>query len=301
MSTPATPAPPASGLFAALGAYLCWGLFPLYWKHLAAIDAFELIAHRHVWSLATAGVLMVWLPGWRQVVETLQRPPIAGFALLASVLLTGNWLIFVWAVNSGHVIECSLGYFLVPLVNVLVARFVLNEPLSTRQIWAIVLAASGVALLMVRVGRVPWIAFGIIATWAGYSLLKKRTPLQALPGFALETLLLAPFAAAFLIWLALTGRGVLGHVDMPTAALVVSSGVVTALPLLLFAAAARRLPLATLGLLQYVVPTCQFLIGWLLYDEVFTANHALAFALIWLGLAFYGVDLLRLRRIAASA
>jgi len=284
------------GTFAALGAYICWGLFPLFWKHLSGIDALELIAHRHIWSLVTVAVLLAWRGGWRDVAAAFRQPALIGRTFAASVLITGNWLVFVWGVNAGHVIECSLGYFLSPLANVLLGRFVLGEHLSTRQAWALVLAAAGVAVLVIKVGHVPWIALGIISTWGFYSLLKKKTPLAALPGFALETLLLAPVALGFLLWLAFTGRGALGHADATTTVLVLSSGVVTALPLLMFAEAARHLRLTTLGLLQYLVPTCQFLLGWLVYNEPFTSDRALAFALIWTGLALYGLDLLRRER-----
>jgi chloramphenicol-sensitive protein RarD len=281
------------GVFAALGAYLCWGLFPLFWKHLAAVDAWELIAHRHIWSLVCAAILLSVLGGWSDLASAFRRPRILGATLAASVLLTANWLIFVWAVNHGHVIECSLGYFLVPLTNVLLGRYLLGEALSVRQGWALLLAAAGVAVMVVQVGHVPWIALGIIATWAGYSLCKKTTSLAALPGFALETLLLAPFALAYLVWLSVRGHTAFGHVDTTTTILIIASGAVTTLPLLLYAAAARRLRLTTLGLLQYIVPTCQFLLGWLVYHEPFTRDRALAFALIWTGLAFYGADLLR--------
>jgi chloramphenicol-sensitive protein RarD len=283
-------------VFAALGAYACWGLFPLFWKHLSAVDALEFIAHRHVWSFVCAALLLAILGGWRDVLSACRQPRVSGATFAASALLTINWLIFVWGVNHGQVIECSLGYFLTPLVNMLLGRYVLGEPLSVRQSWALVLAAAGVAVLVVKVGHIPWIALGIVATWAGYSLLKKTTRLAALPGFALETLLLTPFALGYLAWLAVGGHGALGHVDAPTTILIFASGAVTALPLLLYAAAARSLPLTTLGLLQYLVPTSQFLLGWLLYHEPFTADRAFAFALIWTGLAFYGADLLRRNR-----
>jgi chloramphenicol-sensitive protein RarD len=268
-------------------------LFPLYWKHLASVNAFELIAHRHVWSFVTVAGLLVWLGGWRATLAACRQSALIGRTLAASVLLTGNWVIFVWGVNHGHVIECSLGYFLAPLANVLLGRFVLHEALSVRQSWALTLAAAGVAVLILKVGQIPWIALGIVATWAGYSLLKKKTPLGALPGFALETLLLLPVALGYLTWRMFTGHSALGHSGPTITILIVASGVVTSVPLLLFAEAARRLTLTTLGLLQYLVPTCQFLLGWLVYHEAFTADRALAFALIWTGLMLYALDLMR--------
>ncbi len=300
MSYPPVSSPAWRGLPAALGAYLCWGLFPLYWKHLAAVDALEVIAHRHVWSLLTVAMLLAWLGGGREVVAAVRQPALVGRIFAAGALLTGNWLIFVWGINHDHVIECSLGYFLVPLANVCLGRFVLGEPLSIRQGWALVLAAAGVGVIMVEAGRVPWIALGLVATWSGYSLMKKRSAMSALPGFALETALLAPVAIGYLIWLGVSGRGALGHVDAGVTALVLASGVVTALPLVMFAEAARHLRLTTLGLLQYLVPFLQFFLGWLVFHEPFAADRAAAFALIWVGLGIYVYDVLRPARPAGA-
>jgi len=293
MSAPPVSPPARRGLPAALGAFVCWGLFPLYWKHLAAINALEVIAHRHVWSLVTVAVLLAWRGGGREVLAAARQPALVGRTLGAGALLTGNWLIFVWGVNHGHVIECSLGYFLVPLANVCLGRFVLAEPLSVRQGWALVLAAAGVGVMVVEAGRVPWIALGLVATWAGYSLMKKRSALAALPGFALEAALLAPVAIGYLVWLGVSGRGALGHVDDGVSALVMASGVVTALPLVMFAEAARHLRLTTLGILQYIVPFLHFFLGWVVFHEPFAADRAAAFTLIWIGLGVYVYDVLR--------
>jgi chloramphenicol-sensitive protein RarD len=293
MSSPPVSPSTWRGLPAALGAFLSWGLLPLYWKHLAAINALEVIAHRHVWSLVTVAVLLAWRGGGREVLAAARQPALVGRTLGAGALLTGNWLIFVWGVNHGHVIECSLGYFLVPLANVCLGRFVLGEPLSVRQGWALALAAAGVGVMVVEAGRVPWIALGLVATWAGYSLMKKRSALAALPGFALETALLAPVAIGYLAWLGVSGRGALGHVDAGVTALVMASGVVTALPLVMFAEAARHLRLTTLGMLQYIVPFLHFFLGWVVFHEPFAADRAAAFTLIWIGLGVYVYDVLR--------
>jgi chloramphenicol-sensitive protein RarD len=293
MSSPPVSPSTWRGLPAALGAFVCWGLFPLYWKHLAAINALEVIAHRHVWSLVTVAVLLAWRGSGREVLAAARQPALVGRTLGAGALLTGNWLIFVWGVNHGHVIECSLGYFLVPLANVCLGRFVLGEPLSVRQGWALALAAAGVGVMVVEAGRVPWIALGLVATWAGYSLMKKRSALAALPGFALETALLAPVAIGYLAWLGVSGRGALGHVDAGVTALVMASGVVTALPLVMFAEAARHLRLTTLGMLQYIVPFLHFFLGWVVFHEPFAADRAAAFTLIWIGLGVYVYDVLR--------
>lgn len=297
MSSPSAAAPDSSrGIASALAAYLCWGLFPLFWRLLGSIDALELIAHRHVWSLVAVVILLVWLGGAREVFAALRRPALLGATFAAGALLTMNWLIFVWGVNHGRVIECSLGYFLQPLASVLVGRFLLGERLSRPQAIALVVAAVGVAVLVWRAGVVPWIALGIVATWAPYSVLKKRAALPALPGFALETLLLAPLALGYLGWLAWNGRGALGHAPLGIELLVLSSGVVTAVPLLLFADGARRLRLTTLGLLQFLVPSLQFIVGWVVFREPLAPDRLAAFALIWTGLLIYGADLVRAAR-----
>lgn len=281
------------GICSALGAYLCWGLFPLFWRQLASVDALELIAHRHVWSLAAVALLLPLIGGSRDLFAAFRRPALLGVSFVAGVFLTINWLVFVWGVAHGRVIECSLGYFLQPLAAVLVGRFALHERLSRMQALALAVAAGGVALLVWRTGSVPWISLGIVASWAPYSLLKKRAALPALPGFALETLLLAPLALGYLGWLAWHGRGALGHAPAGVEALVLASGLVTAVPLLLFADGARRLRLTTLGLLQYIVPTMQFLVGWAVFHEPLARDRLAAFVFIWIGLAIYGVDLAR--------
>ncbi len=270
--------------------YFVWGLVPLYWKQLAGINPVELIAHRHVWSLVLVLILVAAQKKMGEVRAALSTPRSIGINLLSSVLLTTNWLIYVWGVNSGHVIECSLGYFLVPLVNVAVGRFVLQEHLRKLQWVAIVCAALGVAWMVVQLGRPPWIALGLAITWGGYGFLRKKSPLGSLTGLTVETLLLAPLAVAFLLWRQHTGEGALGHVALSKQALVLSAGVITAIPLLLFAYGAQRLRLATMGLLQYIVPTIQFGLGIWVYHEPFSRERLTGFLFIWAGLALYTVD-----------
>lgn len=279
------------GIASALGAYLCWGLFPLFWRLLASVDALELIAHRHLWSLVTMLALLAWSGGFAQLRAALRQPRLVGITFLAGALLTVNWWAFVWGVNHGRVIECSLGYFLQPLASVLVGRLWLGERLSRLQTLALLIAAAGVASLVWRVGAVPWVALAIVASWSPYAVLKKRAALPALPGFALETLLLSPLALAYLAWLATRGRGALGHAPAGVELLVLVSGLVTAVPLLLFADGARRLRLTTLGLLQFIVPTLQFLTGWAIFGEPLAPDRLLAFACIWSGLLLYVADL----------
>ncbi len=279
-----------SGALAAALCYFLWGLVPVYWKQLSTVDAVELIAHRHVWSLALLAVLMVRTGGFRELSALLRDPRAVATHLLSGTLLTLNWLVYVWGVNAGHVIETSLGYFLVPLVNVAAGRLVLHEHLRRLQWVAIGLAAAGVALMFWQAGRPPWIALVLAATWGGYSLMRKRSALGAIPGLAAETLLLAPLAVGFLVWREITGAGALGRVDVSTHLLILSAGIVTAVPLLLFGYGARRVRLTTLGLLQYLAPTVQLVIGIWVYHEPFTRQRLPGFAFIWAALALYTVD-----------
>jgi chloramphenicol-sensitive protein RarD len=222
-----------------------------------------------------------------------------GLNLLSATLLTGNWLVYVWGVNTGHVIETSLGYFLVPLVNVAAGRFVLHEHLRRLQWIAIGCAAAGVTLMIFQLGRPPWIALTLAGTWGGYSLMRKQSPLGALTGLSVETLVVVPFALAFLLWRQRTGLAAFGHVNALSHALLLGAGLITAVPLTLFAYAARRIRLSTLGLLQYLAPTVQFAIGVAVYHEPFSRDRALSFAFIWLGLALYTADNVWAQRHAA--
>lgn len=295
LSSP-TGAAPARGALAAGLCYLFWGLVPIYWRQLHDIDALELIAHRHVWSLAVLLVLVALQRGIGLVRAALGSWRSIGVNLLNAVLLTTNWLIYVWGVNHDQVTECSLGYYLVPLVNVATGRFVLHETMRRAQWVAIGSAAAGVLLLLVQLGHLPWIALSLAGSWGAYSLMRKRSPVGAVTGLTVETLLLAPFALAWLLWLHHTGRGALGHVDAGTHALVLSAGVITAIPLLLFAYGARRIRLSTLGLLQYISPSVQLLLAVACYGEPFSAVRAASFACIWLALAIYTIDSVHVQR-----
>jgi chloramphenicol-sensitive protein RarD len=290
LSTQSHPPGQLGGALSATGAFLLWGVFPLYWKQMQGVPAFELIAHRITWSL----LFLLGVLAWQQRFGTL-RPAFAnariiGLNLLSSVLLAANWTVFVWAVNAGHVIETSLGYFLVPLVNVALGSLLLHERLRPLQWLAIALAGIGVAVLLLRVGRVPWIALSLAGTWSGYGLLKKQSSLGPIAGLTIETILLFPIAAALLLWWHHTGVGALGRVDARTQAFILTAGIVTAVPLVLFAHGAQRIRLTTIGLLQYLAPSVQFLIGLFVYREPFDAARLQAFALIWCGLILYSGD-----------
>lgn len=278
------------GPFAAAGSFLIWGIVPIYWKQMHGISPFELIAHRVTWSL----FFLLGVMGLQKTFGEL-RPAFADRRILAnsaisSVLLAANWTIYVWAVNSGHILESSLGYFLTPLGNVAMGYLFLHERLRPLQWTAIGFAALGVGVLLLGVGHVPWIALSLAGTWSCYAICRKKSPLGSLAGLTVETLLLLPPAVALLLWRAHTGEGALGQVDVRQHVFVLSVGVVTAIPLLLFAYGARRLRLATLGLLQYISPTAQFLIGLFMYHEPFDSARLQAYALIWCGLALYSAD-----------
>lgn len=292
-SSPTRSPDAARGALAAAGCYLIWGLVPLYWRLLAGIDATELIAHRALWSLLFLVVLVAAQRLGGEIRAGLATPRAAGANLLSAALLTGNWLVYVWAVNTGHVIESSLGYFLVPLVNVALGRLVLHEHLRRLQWLAIACAAAGVLLMIVQLDRVPWIALALAGTFGAYGLLRKKSPLGSLAGLTVEAILMAPFALLVLIWQHHTAAGALGRVDAATHALLLSTGVITAVPLLLFGYGARRIRLTTLGLLQYLGPTVQFAIGLWVFREPFSLDRASGFALIWAGLALYTLDNLR--------
>lgn len=281
---------------AALLCYLVWGIVPLYWRQLAAVHPLELIAHRNLWSLLFLVVLLGLQGGMGEVRAALSswRGFVISFA--SGAMLTANWLIYVWGVNTGHVVECGLGYFLVPLVNVAVGRFALKEYLRRLQWISMGFAAVGVAWLIIELGRPPWIALGLAASWSGYSLLRKKSPLGPLVGLTAETLLLAPIALVFLLWQEHTGAGSFGRADLRTHLLILSSGVITAIPLLLFAFGARRIRLSTMGVLQYVAPTVQIAVGLLVYHEPFSRGRALSFGLIWIGLVLYTADNLLAQR-----
>ncbi|MSU48910.1 MAG: EamA family transporter RarD [Opitutus sp.] len=275
---------------AATTCYFLWGLVPLYWKQLAQVEPLELIAHRHVWSLALLLVVVGAQGRFGDVIAAFRAPRALRTNLLSALLLTGNWLVYVWGVNSGHVIETSLGYFLVPLVNIAAGRFVLHEHLRRAQWIAIAVAATGVALMIVQHGRPPWIALVVAATWGGYSLMRKQSRLGSITGLTVETLLLVPFAIGFLAWRQHTGEGALGQVDLRTHVLILSSGVITAIPLVLFAYGARRIRLSTLGLLQYLAPSVHLVLGIWVYHEEFSRSRVLSFAFIWAALALYTAD-----------
>jgi len=279
-------------LYAAL-AFVAWGLFPLYFHLLAAVAPMEVVLHRAVWCLVfLAGVLAVRRQ-WAWLATALRQPRVLLWTGASALVLAVNWLLYIVALQNGRVVEASLGYFINPLVNVLLGVLVLRERLAPVQRAAVALAACGVAWLTWQAGQLPWYALSLAFTFALYGLLRKTSPLGPLEGLALETLLVAPLALPWLAWWTVSAGGVLLRGDAALTFWVLLAGPLTALPLMLFAAAARRLRLATVGLMQYISPTLQLACGVFFFREPFDADKLVGFAFIWAALALYSVHALR--------
>ena len=288
------------GYLLGLTTFVIWGMFPLYFKLLGQYGALEIVTQRAIWSaLFGALVLMLWRhPGWWQ--ELLAHPRRIGVLALSSLLIATNWLIYVWAVNNDRMIEASLGYYINPLVNVLLGLLVLRERMRRLQWLAVAMAAAGVGLQLLTLGEFPWISIVLALSFSTYGLLRKQAPVAALPGLVIETWLLLPVALG---WLFLFGSGPsteLAFWSDPQALLLIAAGPVTLLPLLCFNAAARHLPYSTLGFLQYITPTLLLAFAVLLFDEPFPADRQLAFFCIWAGLAIYSYDAWRVLRAGAA-
>jgi chloramphenicol-sensitive protein RarD len=284
------------GVVAGIFAYLTWGLVPIFFKQIAEVPAVEIIAHRVVWAMLLMTALIGFGRGFGEALRIARMPAQLARIALASALVIGNWLAFVWGVNNGHILETSLGYFILPLFNVALGVLVLKERLRPLQWLAVLLAASGVALEATRAGGLPWIALVLAGTFGIYGLLRKRLPLDAASGLFLETVCMTPVALAWLGWLAWSGQS---HFGGGTAlstrdAMLIATGPVTAIPLLMFAVAARRLPLSMMAFLQYIAPSLTFLLAVLVYHEPLNFKRVLTFAAIWLGLAIYTFDLIKL-------
>ena len=277
------------GISYALGAYILWGLFPIYWKWLHNVSALQVIGHRIGWSFILLMIVIVATKQWRQFRSTLTRR-VLGVYLIAGLLLSINWLVYVWAINAGHVVETSLGYFINPLLSVLLGLIFLKERLRTLQWIPIGLAASGVIYLTWTYGSLPWIALSLAFSFGIYGLVKKTSPLGSLYGLTLETGLVFLPALGYLIYAQVTGAGSFGQGGGLTDLLLVCSGAVTAIPLLMFASAAKRIPLTMVGIMQYIAPTLQFLIGVLIYKEPFTKTSLIGFSMVWIALIVFWVE-----------
>jgi chloramphenicol-sensitive protein RarD len=288
------------GFWLGVAAYGLWGVLPIYFKAIAAVPAFDIVAHRVLWSLPFLALLLTLQNGWSKVRLVLARPRTLLILVVTALLIGGNWLLYVYAVTRGHILAASFGYYLNPLVNVLLGRFVLRERLARLQWIAIAIAGAGISVLAAGALGQLWISLALCASFALYGLLRKIVAADALTGLAVETGLLLPLAIGWLGWVALASQPVMGS-DRFEAGMLLVAGIVSTTPLLLFTAAAKRLRFSTLGMLQFIAPTMQFLIAVLVYGEPFTRAHAIAFAAIWSALALYVVALLRAPRAALSA
>ena len=288
--------PVTKGFIPAAAAFAIWGVFPLYFTLLHHVPAVQVIAHRVVWSCL---FVLAWIALRGELPAVRATLADAGTVVrlaLSATLISCNWLVYVWAVMHGHVVDTSLGYFIGPLVNVSLGVVILAERLTAAQWAAISLAAAGVLYLAVIAGEVPWIALVLAVSFATYGLLRKVVKVASLPGLAVETLVLVPFAALYLIWCGFAGEGALGHAGPAVDALLIGSGPLTAVTLFLFAYGTRLLPYATVGVIQYIAPTLQFICGVYVLHEPFERARAVGFTIIWTALVIYAAESWRLAR-----
>ena len=278
------------GVIYAVLAYVAWGFMPVFFKQLTQVPALEVVMHRIVWSLLFLVGVLVALRRWDWLRQVWRQPRVLATFGVSALLLSANWLTYVWAIQQAQVVDASLGYFILPLVNVALGFAFLHERPRPVQWLAVAIAASGVLWLTLQLGHPPWVALGLALSFGIYGLLRKVAKLGALEGLTLETLVLAPLAGGVLAWWAWQGHGAWQHADASTLTLLALAGPVTATPLLLFAAGARRIQMTTLGILQYISPSLQMSQGILLYGEAFPASRALGFYLIWAALILYAID-----------
>jgi chloramphenicol-sensitive protein RarD len=294
-----------SAFIAAVASFATWGLVPIYWKLLSRVPALEILAHRFVWTIVFLGLLLSWQERWREVIGNLRRRRSALFCLGSGIMVGLNWLLFIWAVNIGHVLETSLGYFMTPIVNVLLGAFILRERLSAWQTASILVAFFAVSILAFGYGHFPWIALGLCTSFGLYGLLRKQSGTAAIPGLFLETLFLLPLALVYLVLLANRGALTFGPSHLSLSVILTTTGIVTAVPLIWFGYAARHLRLVTIGFLQYLSPSISFILGLFVYHETFTRQHFITFLLIWFALVLVSAEaVLRWRtskRVAAEA
>jgi chloramphenicol-sensitive protein RarD len=279
-----------SGLVAGVAAFVTWGIVPVYWKLLRFVPAGEILAHRFVWTCVFMVLLLSWQARWGEVFANLRSRRTALFCAASGVAIAVNWGIFIWAVNAGHVLETSLGYFMTPLVNVLFGAIFLRERLTRLQLLSVLLATGAVLYLTLGFGRLPWIALTLCFSFGLYGLLRKVSGAAPIPGLFLETTIIVPLAFGWLFYIGGTAGPHFGRASFGLSLLLVSTGIVTGVPLLWFAHAARHLRLTTLGFLQYLAPSCTFFLGIFVFHESFRRAQMVTFALIWIALVIFTAD-----------
>ncbi len=276
------------GILYAASAFILWGIFPLYFHAIRAVPPLEILGHRMLWSLLFLAIVLTVRQQWKWLPQVVRQPRVLGAFVASALLLSSNWFVYIWSVNNGHVLDASLGYFINPLINVMLGMLVLKETLRRGQWLAIGLAACGVAWLTWSAGELPWIALILGISFACYGLLRKTAALAALEGLSLETMLLFPLALGYVLWLTVQGQNTFINTDTgATRWLLAAAGPITAIPLLLFAAGARKISMSALGLLQYLSPSLQALLGVWVFHEAFPPERLIGFAIIWTALALY--------------
>ncbi len=282
------------GLGMAFGAFLIWGLMPLYWHLLKAVPSLQIVLHRVLWGALLVAAWLFWTRGRHWIRDVLVRPRLAWMLALSGAFIAFNWGLYIWAVNAGHVVETSLGYFINPLLSVVIGVVFLRERLNPAQWVSVAIAAAGVLWLTFHYGSFPWIALALAVSFAMYGVIRKLAAVDAIPGLGIESLYLLPPALIALGWIEAHGHGgFFGHWGLGLDALLVLGGALTALPLIGFSYAVRRIPLSVVGLMQYLAPTLQLLIGVLVFGEPFGRDRAIGFVLIWIALAVFAADGLR--------
>jgi chloramphenicol-sensitive protein RarD len=279
-----------SGLFYALAAYTAWGIFPLYWKMLKSVPAEQILAHRILWSLIFLAIILFILKN-RTFISYLRTPRILLTLMLTGALVGGNWGVYIYAINHNHIVDASLGYYMNPLVNISLGVIFIKERLSRLQILAVVFALAGVIWLTFQLGRLPWISIFLAFSFALYGLFRKKANLDSMSGLLVETLLLSPIALIYLVFVNHQGIGAFGHQSALANFLLILGGPITAIPLLWFGKAATRIPLSTLGFIQYLSPSIQLLIGILIFQEPFNHTYFISFLLVWAGLTLFTINL----------
>ncbi|MGG0663813.1 EamA family transporter RarD [Viridibacillus arvi] len=281
------------GILSALGAYIIWGIFPLYWKGLQHVASEEVLAGRVIWSFILTLIFVVILKQGKMLLvdfkQLWQHPKSFWLLVTAAYLISLNWFLYIWAVNNNHIVESSLGYYMNPLVSVLLGIFFLKEKLSKAQVMSFVIAAIGVLILVISYGQIPWLSFGLALTFGVYGLLKKKVLVDATRGLVLETFFILPVAVAYYIYVYLHGNISFLHTDMKTDVLIIGTGIVTAVPLILFATGAQKIPLYLVGFIQYVSPTIMLFLGVIVYGESFSGIDLLSFSFIWVALILFSI------------
>lgn len=284
----------STGLITAIAAYTLWGFLPVYWKALGQVPALEVLSHRIVWSLVFVTLIIGLSRQWDKVLQIITDRHQVRLIVLAAVMIALNWGLFIWAVQTNHLLDSSLGYYINPLVAVLLGVVIFKERLNTWQKLAIASAAIGVLILIIKAGRVPWLSLALAFSFGIYGAIKKAVKATSLVGLALETAVLAPLALAFILTRQTSGQGALGGQSLTVTLFLLGAGVATATPLILFAFSAKRIPLSTLGITQYIAPTMMFLFGVFVYHEPFQVVNAISFAFIWLALVIYSLSLTKM-------